>query len=460
MEAKTYSQLLKRQRDFYQRGLTRSLDFRRTQLIKLKRAILAHEHQIMEALKADLGKSEHETMTTEIGFTLLEISSAIKKLKRWDRIRKVKTNIFNIPGKSFIMREPYGTTLVIGPWNYPFQLALAPVIGAMGGGNTVIIKPSEMAERTARVLTRLIQETFDEAYVGVVNGGVEETAALLQERFDLIFFTGSPKVGKIVMEKAARHLTPVILELGGKSPCIVDETAPLDIAVRRILFGKGTNAGQTCVAPDYVLLHESQKDAFYQRFKETVEVFYGKNCIDNPQYGSIIHHNHYARLKAFLSDGTIITGGQCDDERRRMAVTLLEVTDGDVPVMQEEIFGPILPVIVYSQEEEIYQWTSRHPDPLALYVFSTNEALIQRILHRIPFGGGCVNDTIMHLTNEHLPFGGRGSSGMGNYHGQRSYEAFTHEKSIYRGSTHFDLQLKYPPYDEKNRGLIKWLLYK
>ena len=460
MNTINYNALLKEQRDFYQTGETRTIAFRINQLTQLKNAILNYEVAITKALRDDLGKSEHETMTTEIGFTLLEISTAIKNLRKWDTIKKVKTNLFNRPGKSFIMREPYGTTLVIGPWNYPFQLALAPVIGAISGGNTVIIKPSEMAEKTARVLTQMIEETFDRAYIGVVNGGVEETSALLNEHFDLIFFTGSPKVGKIIMEKAAKHLTPVILELGGKSPCIVDETAKLDIAVRRIIFGKGTNAGQTCVAPDYLLLHESQKEAFYQLFNETAESFYGKNSIDNPQYGSIIHEQHYLRLKSFLKEGKLITGGQFDDKRRRIALTLLEIENGEATVMQEEIFGPILPVITYKNEEEIYHWTKKYPDPLALYIFSQNEALIQRILQRIPFGGGCINDTILHLTNEHLPFGGRGNSGQGNYHGRRSFEAFTHEKSIYRGSTRFDLKLKYPPYDEKNKSMIKRLLYK
>ena len=451
--------LIRQQRAYYDSGATRNLHFRQSQLMKLKSAILKYEPQLVQAMYKDLGKSEHEVVTTEIGMIMTEIKVAIKNLKKWERRRFVPTNLINIPGRSFILREPYGSTLIIGPWNYPFQLTMSPLIGAICGGNTAIIKPSELSPHTSHVIRKLIAETFGSQYITTVLGGVPETELLLDHRFDMIFFTGSPGVGKIIMEKAAKHLSRVVLELGGKSPCIIDESANMDVAVRRIVFGKATNVGQTCVAPDYLIIHESQFRSFVHKFEETVTKFYGEALLENDHYGTIINKRHYRRIKDYLDDGEIVYGGQYDDDKNKIALTLMKVDSLEKPVMKEEIFGPILPIITYKHEEEIYEIIKENPDPLALYLFSSNQERVQRILYRVPFGGGCINDTIMHLTNEKLPFGGRGSSGHGNYHGKRSYETFTHEKSVYHNGTFFDLPLKYPPFNKKRLSLIKKIMY-
>jgi len=428
-------------------------------LEKLKQSILKNEDEIAKALHLDLGKSESEVVSTEIGFTLNEINAVMKHLKRWSRKERVKTNLFNLPGKSYKVREPYGVTLIIGPWNYPFQLVMSPLIGAIAGGNTAVVKPSEISEHTAKVIEKVLFEAFKEEYIAVVQGGVPETNELLENRFDKIFFTGSTNVGSIIMQKAAKHLTPVVLELGGKSPTIIDKSANLDVAVNRIVFGKGTNAGQTCVAPDYVLVHEDIKDKFYDAYKKTVEDFYSGSVIENSEFGKMINTRNYNRVKAYMNDGKIVYGGESDDENLKIALTLVEVTDLESSIMKEEIFGPVLPVVTYKSYEDILKVVRKNPDPLALYLFSEDKSFIEKIIHDIPFGGGCVNDTIMHLTNEHLPFGGRGPSGMGNYHGKHSFDAFTHEKSILYATTKFDLKLKYPPFMRKNIGLVKKLMY-
>lgn len=448
------------QHEYFASGKTKPIAFRQEMLAKLKSAILAFEPQITEALRRDLSKSPYEVITTEIGFTLTEIATLSKNLNRWAKPKKVKGTTISFGAVSKIYREPYGNTLIIGPWNYPFQLVMAPLAGAIAGGNTAIVKPSELAPHTAKVVADLIQETFDPDYIAVLEGGIPETQVMLGHPFDLIFFTGSPKVGKIVMKAAAEHLTPVVLELGGKSPCIVDQSANLDLAARRILFGKGTNAGQTCIAPDYLLVHQAVQDDFIEAFKQQARKMYGDNMQESKDFGKIINTTNYDRVSRFLEDGQVVFGGQVEPNARHIDITLLAVKDLDVPVMQEEIFGPILPIVTYNNEAELLRVIARNPNPLACYVFTSDPQLEQLIVEHVRFGGGAINDTIMHIANENLPFGGRGSSGLGRYHGYYSFEAFTHPKSVMKSPTWYDLKLKYPPYKEAFIPWVKRLLYK
>lgn len=454
-----YKERLDNQRKFFRTGETKKLQFRLEMLRRLRQAILKHEADITQALYMDLGKSETEVISTEIGFTLNELNFVMKNLPKWSKNKRVKTNLFNLPGKSYTVHEPYGVTLIIAPWNYPFQLAISPLIGAICGGNTVVVKPSEISSNTANVMDKILTETFQPSYIAVVQGGIPETNELLELRFDKIFFTGSTKVGRIIMKKAAAHLTPVVLELGGKSPVVIDQSAKLDIAARRIVFGKGTNAGQTCVAPDYVLVHERIKEKFYQAFKNTVKEFYSESMIQNEEFGRMVNERNYQRIKSYLKDGKVICGGQTDDDKLKIDLSLVEVHDLEKPIMNDEIFGPVLPVIAFKDYDEMVSIIHRNPDPLAMYIFSQDRHFVDRLIHDIPFGGGCVNDTIMHLTNEHLPFGGRGTSGMGNYHGKHSFDTFTHKKAILRASTIFELKLKYPPFMKKSLKLVKRLMY-
>lgn len=451
---------MENQKKFYGSGATHGLAFREAMLKNLRNAILANETYIIEALKADLGKSAHEAVTTEIGQVLGEISSLRKQLPRLMKWTKVKTNLINFGSKSYLVHEPYGNVLVLSPWNYPFSLAMAPLAGAIAGGNTVVLKPSEHAPRTAEVIEKIITKTFPPEFIAVVQGGVPETTRLLEQRFDLIFFTGSPNVGKVVMAAAAKHLTPVVLELGGKSPCIVDKSANLELAARRILFGKATNAGQTCVAPDYLLVDKAVRDDFVKQFKVEVEKMFGADMKNHPDYGRIINDSHFNRIVRYLTDGRIIHGGHHSEPDRHIDVTLMEIDDLDVPVMREEIFGPLLPMVVYEHIDEVFAIMDRNPEPLALYLFAEDESIQQEVVRKVRFGGGSINDTLMHLTNEHLPFGGRGTSGIGRYHGKHSFETFTHAKAVLKGSTRFDLAMKYPPYDGKRLPLLKRFLYR
>lgn len=455
----TYTEQVNRHRLFFKSDQTIDISYRIEMLKRLHRTIIAREEDIAAALHADLGKSMQEVITTEIGQITGEIKYLIKNIRKHTGKKRKATNMLNIPSKSYTIREPYGVTLVMGPWNYPFQLVMAPVAAAIAGGNCVVVKPSEISANTAGVIESIIDECFDESYISTVLGGVEETTALLEERFDMIFFTGSPKVGRIVMEKAARHLTPVVLELGGKSPCVVDKNTKLDVALRRIIFGKATNAGQTCVAPDYILVHDDIADEFYAHFEMIAEAFYDHEYRDNADFGRIINEGNYDRLTGFLHDGQIIYGGTHDREQLHIDLTLIEVTDLNKPIMTEEIFGPILPVVRYKTIDEAIEIISKNPDPLAMYVFSDDRAVQDTLLNRVQFGGGCINDTLLHLSNEHLPFGGRGTSGIGNYHGRYSIEAFTHEKAILHSRTFFDLMLKYPPFKDKTIPMLKRLMY-
>jgi len=454
-----YKKLVDNQKKYFKTGETKLLSFRLAMLRKLKDTILNHEDNIANALQKDLGKSETEVVSTEIGFTLHEINFVMKHLKKWMKKTRIKTNLFNLPGKSYTVHEPFGVTLIIGPWNYPFQLVMSPLIGAIAGGNTSVVKPSEISTHTANVIDQILTETYQTSFIAVVQGGIPETNELLDLRYDKIFFTGSTKVGRIIMEKAAKHLTPVVLELGGKSPTIIDQTAKLDIAAKRVVFGKGTNAGQTCVAPDYVLVHEDIKVDFYKAFEQTVKDFYPDSLIENEGFGKIINDRNYQRVKSYLNDGKVVFGGETDDENLKISLSLVEVHDMETPIMREEIFGPVLPVIAFKTYDEIINIIHKNPDPLAMYIFSEDKPFSERLIHEVPFGGGCVNDTIMHLTNEHLPFGGRGTSGIGNYHGKHSFDAFTHKKAILHARTWFDLKMKYPPFMKKSLKWVKRLMY-
>jgi len=456
----TIPELISKQRAYYQSFATRDVTSRIEALKILKKGVLAYEERITEALCKDLGKSEAEVITTEIGIALQEINYAIRDVQKWAKRRSVPSHFMTPLSQSFVVKEPYGSCLIIAPWNYPFQLAISPLVGAIAAGNTVILKPSEVSDHTSLVLKDLFDTYFDPRHVAVVLGGVAETTSLLEERFDKIFFTGSPVVGSIVMEKASKYLTPVTLELGGKSPCIVDPTCDIDLAVKRIVFGKGINAGQTCIAPDYVLVHESIQQVFCEAFEKTVKDLYGEVAHLNKDFGQIINERHFRRLKNYLNDGEILFGGTFDEEDRRMDLTLIRVEDLSRPVMQEEIFGPIMPMVTYKDTADIIRIVGLNPDPLALYVFSSDSQFINTIIDKIPFGGGAVNDTIMHVTNDHLPFGGRGTSGIGQYHGKHSFDAFTHEKSILSSSTTIDIQQKYPHLAKRAVKLLKTFIYR
>lgn len=457
---KGIEKLIRSQRDFYLEGHTREIAFRLEMLKKLKASLFHFEKEIHDALKRDLNKSDFEIMTSEIGMVNLEINIMLKNLKKWIRKKSIPTNILNFPASTYTIREPYGVTLILGPWNFPLQLLFTPLAGAIAGGNCAVIKPSELSPHTSSVIARIIRETFPPEYISVVEGGVDVSVSLLENRFDKIFFTGSPRVGSIVMEKAARFLTPLTLELGGKNPCIIDRDCELETAVRRIVFGKGINAGQSCIAPDYILVHNDIRDEFYQLFRKTLKEFYNTEHTGETDGVHIINKNHFKRIVNYLKDGKIIAGGRSDSKKQIIDMTLLEITDPETSVMQEEIFGPIMAVLTFEKPEEIPAIVRRNPDSLALYIFSNNRKFIDFVIQRIPFGGGSVNDTIMHMINDHAPFGGRGASGTGRYHGKYTLEAFTHEKLIMHRSFLFDLRLKYPPFKSYFLTLLKKWYYR
>lgn len=451
-----YENILKRQRNYLSSIGIIDVTDRIENLKKLKNSIKKYENNIINALNIDLGKPEFEAYSNEVGFVYSTIDYFIKNLKSWTKVKKVKNDAAQLPGKSYIYKSHYGAVLIIGPYNYPFQLLIEPLIGAISGGNTVILKPSEYATKTEEIVEKIIKETFDEKYIAVVTGDYKVNSQLLDLEFDYIFFTGSVNVGKIVMEKASKHLTPVTLELGGKSPVIVDNTANLKVSAKRILWGKLTNAGQTCVAPDYILAYEDIYEELIKEFEKVIIEFYGQDIINSKDFGRIINDRHMNRLNAILEhDKNKITfGGEVDFEKRYISPTIIRDVTLEDAVMNEEIFGPIIPVIKYKNMEDIKYYISHHKNPLALYVFSEDENFSEDIINRFSFGGGCVNDTISHVASPYLPFGGIGSSGMGNYHGKASFDTFTHTKSIVKKSTKIDLKLVFPPYKDKIK-LIK-----
>ncbi|HDH5917414.1 TPA: aldehyde dehydrogenase [Staphylococcus aureus] len=436
---------------FFNTQQTKDISFRKEQLKKLSKAIKSYESDILEALYTDLGKNKVEAYATEIGITLKSIKNARKELKNWTKTKNVDTPLYLFPTKSYIKKEPYGTVLIIAPFNYPFQLVFEPLIGAIAAGNTAIIKPSELTPNVARVIKRLINETFDANYIEVIEGGIEETQTLIHLPFDYVFFTGSENVGKIVYQAASENLVPVTLEMGGKSPVIVDETANIKVASERICFGKFTNAGQTCVAPDYILVHESVKDDLITALSKTLREFYGQNIQQSPDYGRIVNLKHYHRLTSLLNSAqmNIVFGGHSDEDERYIEPTLLDHVTNDSAIMQEEIFGPILPILTYQSLDEAIAFIHQRPKPLSLYLFSEDENATQRVINELSFSGGAINDTLMHLANPKLPFGGVGASGMGRYHGKYSFDTFTHEKSYIFKSTRLESGVHLPPYKGK-----------
>lgn len=436
---------------FFNTHKTKNLKFRKQQLKLLSKNIKNHENELLDALYKDLGKSKVEAYATEIGMLLKSIKLMRKELKNWSKTKQTDTPLYLFPTKSYIKKEPYGTVLIIGPFNYPVQLVFEPLIGAIAAGNTVIVKPSELTPHVAIVIRDIIEDTFDETYVSVVEGGIEETQTLLSLPFDYIFFTGSEKVGKIVYEAAARKLIPVTLELGGKSPVIVDDTANIKVASERISFGKFTNAGQTCVAPDYILVQRKVKNDLIKALKKTITEFYGENIEKSPDFGRIVNQKHFNRLNDLIQihKDNVVFGGNSSKEDLYIEPTLLDNITNDNKIMKEEIFGPILPIITYDNFDEVLEIIQSKSKPLSLYLFSEDENMTHRVLEELSFGGGAINDTLMHLANPNLPFGGVGSSGIGQYHGKYSFDTFSHMKSYTFKSTRLESSLFFPPYKGK-----------
>lgn len=451
--------ILKRQRDFFQSGRTRDIEYRIKKLKKFKINIIKNQEDILKALKQDLNKSDFEAYATEVGMVLEEINMAIKNIKKWAKIEKVRTPFMHFGTRSYIYKEPYGTVLNISPWNYPFQLSLSPIIGALSAGNCAILKPSKYSKATSDVLEYLIKETFKDEYVAVVakDGGREELNELLNYKFDYIFFTGSPNVGKVVMAKAAENLTPVTLELGGKSPCIVHKDADIKKAAKRIVWGKFLNAGQTCVAPDYLMVHEDIKEELIFYIKKYIEEFFGEDPRLSEDFGRIINEKQFNRLLSYLDRGHVIYGGSQNSKERYIGPTLIDTLSWAYPIMQEEIFGPILPIMEYKDVDSMVKLLSGRPKSLALYLFTESNKIEKKVLENISFGGGCVNDTVIHVASSYVPFGGVGNSGMGAYHGKQSFEVFTHRKPILKKTTFFDIETRYAPYEGKLKLLKKLL---
>jgi len=449
MTPESISQTLTQLRAFFTAGRTRDVQFRIVQLKALKEGIRKYETQIMGALYSDLRKPPFEAYASEIGILYMDIDHAIRHLHSWSRPRRVETSIIHFLSQSRIYHDPYGVVLIISPWNYPFQLTIAPLIGAIAAGNCVLIKPSEISTATSGVMAKMIAELFDPGYITVVQGEAEATQQIIAEKFDYIFFTGSTAVGRIIMTAAARHLTPVTLELGGKSPAIVDEDANLNYGIKRIAWGKFFNAGQTCIAPDYVLVNRKIKDTFIEKMITTINTFYGENPMMSPDYARIINEQHFDRLVQLMKSGWVIYGGKTLRKDLYISPTIIDQVSPNDPVMQEEIFGPILPLIEYNDIDEAIAFVDQRPRPLALYCFSENKKIQDKVLRETSSGGGCINDTISHIGSQELPFGGIGESGMGGYHGKASFDTFTHQRGILFRSNLLDISLRYPPYRDR-----------
>ena len=446
MKSTQIDALLEKQRSFFATGATLDVKYRISALKKLHQALVDSEAAIAQALKADLGKSAEESYMCETGMVLSEIRHMLGHIRSYAREETVPTPLAQFAARSYRKPTPYGVCLIMSPWNYPFLLTLEPLAAAIAAGNTAMVKPSAYAPHTARIIGELIAACFPPELVTVITGGRAENAALLQEKFDFIFFTGSQSVGKEVLRKAAEHLTPVVLELGGKSPCIVDDTANISLAARRIVFGKFLNCGQTCVAPDFILCDEKVLPRLVEALKQEITKQFGENPLDNPNYGKIINEKHFTRLLGLLDPQKTVIGGNSLAETQQIAPTVMTHVTWEDPVMQEEIFGPILPILTYRDLEAVYTQLLSRPKPLALYLFSRNRQRIREVSARLDFGGGCINDTIIHLATSHLPFGGVGESGMGSYHGKAGFAAFSHQKAIVDKKTWLDLPMRYQPY--------------
>lgn len=447
--------VLEKQRAYFQTGKTLPYAFRKEKLLRLYDAVRLYEGDILAALKKDLGKSETEGFMCEIGMVLSEISYLLKHLKSFMRPKRVKTPLSQFAAKSYRLPTPLGNTLIMSPWNYPFLLTIEPLANAISAGNTAVLKPSAYSPATGAVIKKMLTEIYLPEYVAVVTGGRKENAALLNERFDFIFFTGSQAVGREVLRHTAETLTPAVLELGGKSPCLVDETAKISLAARRIVFGKFLNVGQTCVAPDYILCDERIKDALLSAIQKEIVLQFGEDPLQNPDYGRIVNQKHFDRILGLIDRDKIAVGGAYDKETLRIAPTVLDRVTFSDPVMQEEIFGPVLPVLTYSDFSEIYTLLFAKEKPLALYFFTEDRARVKEVTARIPYGGGCINDTVVHLASSELPFGGVGESGMGAYHGKTGFETFSHIKSVLDKKTWLDLPMRYQPYSASGDKMIR-----
>ncbi|MFW6368636.1 MAG: aldehyde dehydrogenase [Spirochaetota bacterium] len=449
------SRALGEQKGYFATGRTRDVASRLESLDRLAGCIKSNDSRIMQAVTADLGKSAFEVYATETGVVLQELRAIRRGLRKWAKPRRVKTPLAYAISSSRTIREPYGVSLILSPWNYPFQLALAPAIGALAAGNTVVLKPSELAPNTSSLLANMIRDTFEPGLFQVLEGDKDVASDLLDQPFDYVFYTGNTRVGKIVLQKAAEHLTPVTLELGGKSPTIVTEKADIKTAARRVAWGKFLNAGQTCVAPDYCIVHRNVYEAFLEALQHATVALYGERPFESPDYGRIVNDRHVQRISSLMDSGRTVIGGAVDTAHRYIAPTVLRDVDWTHPSMSEEIFGPVLPVLRYNEVQEVYGPIEERDRPLALYVFSEDLGEAREIMRRLSFGGGCINDTIMHVANPWLPFGGVGASGMGRYHGHESFRTFSYMKSIVYHRSRPDFSARYPPYKGKLRLLKK-----
>ncbi len=455
MQSLEIEEILQKQRKYFQSGATLSVKFRIEKLKKLRAAIVAHEEEIANALYADLGKSRMESYMCEIGMALSELRYLIKHTKKLAKARRVRTPMAQFPSKSYHVATPYGNVLIMSPWNYPFLLTVDPLIDAIAAGNTAIVKPSAYSPATSALLKKLLSECFEEEYVAVVTGGRAENAALLQKKFDFVFFTGSQEVGKEVLRQTAEHLTPTVLELGGKSPCIVDETAKIPLAARRIVFGKFLNCGQTCVAPDYILCHRSVERELVREIIEQIKLQFGEESMENPHYGKIVSKKHFERISHLIDEEKVVFGGGKSATNVKIEPTVLAGVTWRDAVMQEEIFGPVLPILTFESFDEIYETLKDKAKPLALYLFTEDEKRKKEVVMRCRYGGGCINDTIIHLATSELAFGGVGESGMGAYHGEEGFKAFSHVKSIVEKKSWCDLPMRYQPYTEKGEKMVR-----
>ena len=446
MTPESIQEIVQKQRNFFYTGATLDVTFRIKALKKLQASILAHQEQINAALKTDLGKSSFESYMCESGLVLSEITYMLKHIRTFAKEKTVPTPLAQFHSRSYQKPSPYGVVLVMSPWNYPFLLTFDPLAEALSAGNTVVLKPSAYSPATGKIVCEIVRECFPEQYVAVVMGGREENACLLQEHFDYIFFTGSQAVGKEVMRQASAHLTPVTLELGGKSPCIVDKSANLKLAAKRIVFGKYLNCGQTCVAPDYIYCHQDVKDELVKQIQKQIRKQFGKTPLDNKNYGKIINQKHFDRICRLIDSSKTICGGQNRPETLQIEPTVMDHVTFQDAVMQEEIFGPVLPVLTFASIEEVIHKVNSMAHPLALYIFAQDKAVSQKVTSECGFGGGCINDVVIHLATSEMPFGGFGESGMGSYHGQKGFETFSHYKSIVDKKTWIDLPMRYQPY--------------
>ncbi|MEJ6791171.1 MAG: aldehyde dehydrogenase [Lacinutrix sp.] len=454
------SELLQSQKNYFKTGDTKNVAFRKQVLKNLKTELIKRENEIIEALAKDFRKSAYESVLTEIAVVNSDLDLMIKNVSKWAKPKRVTPALLNFPSTDKLYSEPYGQTLIIAPWNYPYQLAIAPMAASIAAGNTVVLKPSELTPNTSALLKNIIDVVFSPEHVSVLEGGVDVSTKLLEQCWDYIFFTGSVNVGKIVAKAAAKHLTPITLELGGKNPCIIDETANIELTAKRIVWGKFLNAGQTCIAPDYILIHESIKETFYKALQIEIEKAYSSNPSTSEDFCRIVNDKNFLRLAKMLDNENCIIGGQTNAETRYISPTVIDEPSLDSEVMKDEIFGPILPVISYKDETKIEAIISKYEKPLSLYVFSTSSSKARKVIENYSFGGGCINDTVIHFANHRLPFGGVGNSGLGAYHGKLSFNTFSHQKAVVKKGNWLDLPLRYAPYKgklKKVKKILKWL---